>query len=132
MWAPVVERLAPRTAARPAAAGALAALDSALRAWLSEPHRPLTALRSEGLILLIGPVRGAAAARLQAARPGVAVGVRETEAEAVRALLATPAQSAALRATLGRALRDGDAQSRGAEAAILSIASGHLQLILAG
>jgi AcrR family transcriptional regulator len=110
LWAPVLDRLAPRAAARPAAAGALAALDSALRAGLSEPATPLTALRPEALNLLIGPVRGWAAARRQAARPVVTVGVRETEAEAVRALLAgsdTVAREQ-LRVTLGRALREGD------------------------
>jgi AcrR family transcriptional regulator len=123
LWAQVLERLAPRPAARPAAAGALAALDSTLRAGLAEPRKPLTALRPQALALVIGPVRGAAAARRQAARPAVAVGVRETEAEAVRALLtasggaarssgsAAPSDSdrrAELRAILGRALRDGD------------------------
>jgi AcrR family transcriptional regulator len=122
LWAPVVERLAPRSAARPAAAGALAALDSALRAGLMEGREPLTALRSEALELLIGPVRGAAAARRQAARPAGAVVVRETEAEALRALLLDPPagrgvparreglaeRQAALRATLDRALHDGD------------------------
>ena len=129
LWAPVVERLAPSTTARPAAAGALAALDSALRAGLSEPQKPLTALRSEALELVIGPVRGAAAARRQASRPAAAVRVRETEAEAVRALLTEPGgevrtcsnagnagagdgpsvdRAAALGATLARALHDGD------------------------
>jgi AcrR family transcriptional regulator len=108
LWAPVVDRLAPGTAARPVATGALAALDSALRAGLSDPRRPLSAFRPEGLSLLIGPVRGAAAARRQAARPSVAVGVRGTEAEAVRALLAAPAKPAAVRATVRRALHEGD------------------------
>ncbi|MET0601538.1 MAG: helix-turn-helix domain-containing protein, partial [Baekduia sp.] len=129
LWAPAVERLAPRAAARPAAAGALAALDSALRVGLADPRKPLTALRSEALGLVIGPVRGAAAARRQAARPAVAVRVRETEADTVRALLAdspgaggsassgcgTLARRGAaserkesLRPTLDRALRDGD------------------------
>jgi AcrR family transcriptional regulator len=110
---PVVERLALPPAARPVAVGALAALDSALRAGLSEPGRPLTAWRPEALTLLIGPVRGAAAARRQAARPpAVTGGVRETEAEAVRALLAAASSGSAdreaLRVTVGRALRDGD------------------------
>jgi AcrR family transcriptional regulator len=137
LWAPVVERLAPRTAARPAATGALAALDSVLRAGLSEPRKPLTALRPEALGLVIGPVRGAAAARRQAARPPSAVWVRETEADEVRVLLLGSSggdarvrgearcgaavrvggdssaaedaeRQAALRAILGRALRDGD------------------------
>jgi AcrR family transcriptional regulator len=110
LWAPVVDRLAPRATARPAAAGALAALDSALRAGLSEPRKPLTALRSEALGLVIGPVRGAAAARRQAARPAVAVQARETEAEVVRTLLAATddVTRKELRTTLDRALRDGD------------------------
>ncbi len=108
LWAPVVERLAPSAGTRPAAAGALAALDSALRAGLAEPRKPLTALRSEALELVIGPVRGAAAARRQAARPPVAVQVRETDAGQVRALLTGSERQAAMRATLGRALRDGD------------------------
>jgi AcrR family transcriptional regulator len=110
LWAPVVDRLALRTAARPAAAGALAALDSALRAGLSEPRKPLTAQRAEALALLIGPVRGAAAARRQAARAAVATAVRETEAERVRALLAATdaAGRTDLRAVVARALRDGD------------------------
>lgn len=123
LCAPVVDRLAPRAAARPAAAGALAALESALRARLSEPQKPLSALRAEALGLVIGPVRGAAAARRQAARPAAAVRVRETEAETVRALLTgfggdaraggsgTGSESerrAALRAIVGRALRHGD------------------------
>jgi AcrR family transcriptional regulator len=111
VWAPVVARLAPRTAARPAAAGALAALDSALRAGLSEPQKPLSAQRPEALVLLIGPVRGAAAARRQAARPAVAAVVRETDAERVRSLLRRSSDAAGreeLRATLDRALRDGD------------------------
>jgi AcrR family transcriptional regulator len=110
LWAPVVEWLAPRTAARAAAVGALAALDSALRAGLADPEKPLATRRPEALELLIGPVRGAAAARRQAAREAIAVAVRETEAEHVRTLLAaTDATSRdELRATLDRALRDGD------------------------
>jgi AcrR family transcriptional regulator len=119
LWAPVVARLAPSAGTRPAAAGALAALDSALRAGLAEPQKPLMALRPEALELVIGPVRGAAAARRQAARLPVAVQVRETDAGEVRALLtgsvggdASAAGDAerqvAMRASLGRALRDGD------------------------